>query len=515
MITLIRSRIALIPMLAALMLALFISPTPSVHADGGPDGLLPIYTSPIDITGERIQLHAVAPDRETGKPVDVTLPAGLLGPKFNQLLNTPLSSQIDQYWNVNRDPATGKTPREQACEGDQGIKAQVAKQVSKIDADYSAYDISCDLASTGQLVVKQVGSTLFLGYLLTKNTVSFTATTPYTCNANNGTFLCPNDPRFTVRFATEIVTVMRTSGICQLTAENGTVYVVAASIDGLNGSAEVGKLFAGQKFVAAEVAITNTVKQQKLPLDAAFQELRDSAACKGKSPTTSRILGAFREFETEITGQAIIFRVSHAGIATPSVDAPNPGAVTVLQAPSTPSFTRPTIETSQPMLSAGNTVQLDGQYFPANLNLATALPVTMGHGGYGENSIILGGVCFNGATELEWRAVGSQPRVQRFPGAADGACAASYDATNLTPATAYQFRVRDCDPITCSPWSALLKVTTARAGSDKGKVVLTLDNGVALGTATVNTLGKFASTITIPAGTSGGAHTIHAVNGDA
>src|SRR5689334_12918216 len=57
---------ALVALVAATPLLLGIS-TPRAYADDN----LPTYTSPIDITRGRIQLHAVAPDRDTGKPVEV------------------------------------------------------------------------------------------------------------------------------------------------------------------------------------------------------------------------------------------------------------------------------------------------------------------------------------------------------------------------------------------------------------------------------------------------------------
>ena len=58
-------------------------------------------------------------------------------------------------------------------------------------------------------------------------------------------------------------------------------------------------------------------------------------------------------------------------------------------------------------------------------------------------------------------------------------------------------------------------MTVTTNGSDSGKVVLTLDGGTQLGTATVTAQGTLAATVTIPAGTSAGLHTIHAVNGNA
>lgn len=159
-----RKRIALFPVLAALVLAHFIGLAPQLHADEN----LPVYTSPIDITRGRIQLRAVAPERDTGKPIDVPLPVDLLGPKINRMMNTPLGAQMDEYWNVTPDPTTGMTPRQQASDGEQGIKHRVQDEIR---------------------------------YQLLNNTVEFYVTTSATCHRDRGTFACPNDPRFSVRSA--------------------------------------------------------------------------------------------------------------------------------------------------------------------------------------------------------------------------------------------------------------------------------------------------------------------------
>ncbi len=498
---------------AILILLLYLCGNSQVYAQRSNDNL-PVYTSPIDVTGLKIQLRAMAPDRDSGRPVEVVLPVGLIGPKLGQLFSTPLSSQIDQYWNATPDPKTSMTARQAACDGKGGIKEQVGKEVAK--QGNTAYDIACELAATGKLVVKQVGSTMYLGYLLTSNSVSFASTSPYTCKNDHGTPFCPNDPRFTVRFSTEIVTLVRTPSLCQITAEGGTVYVVAASFESKNGAADVAKLVKGKEFIAGEVALTNTMRNQPLPIDNAFKELRTSDACTGRAPGVSRILTAFRDLEAVIDlRQGIILRASHAGLTPPTLDVPNPGGVSVVPPPSVPSFTRPTVSTSQPLVTAGNAIQARGQYFPPNSNLATTLPVSMQHGGYGANSAILGGVCFGGATELSFGPPSIQPSLQRLPGDGQGKCAASYNATNLTPNTAYQFRARDCDPITCSQWSATVKVVTAKVDDARGKVLLTLDSGTPLGTTSVNAQGAFEASITIPAATTAGIHTIRAINGEA
>ena len=520
------------------------------------------YTSPIDITGMRVLVVASAPDRNTGKPVEVPLPLGLLGPKMNQFVSTPLSTQVDRYWSVTPDPKTGKTPRDQACNGPEGIIKQVQDGVHKIGSSFNAYDISCNLVTTGSLLLKQTGSWLYIGYELRNNKVDFRVTTPGTCKPGHGTPVCPNDPHFVVTFATELTTLIRAPDVCHIVAESGTVTTSAVSIDGANLAGDLAKLgddlFLGHKFRGAERAIEAVEKQVPLPLDSNFQELRNSDACTGKNSSIRRMLAGFRDFDVTVQpSRGILFRMSHVALTAPTVSAPDANAS---RAPSQPTFTRPMISTNRPVAAPGSSLQVSGQYFPPNLNLSTALPVTLGHGGYGPGSIILGGVCFGGATELQWGLIGAAPRQERLAGDAQGACASRFDAANLSPGSTYQFRARDCDAVTCSPWSAQTRAMTARANADSGAVTLTMDGasgptladktrrpqapagggasapGISaarkvtaasnvasamaaanssLGSATVSAQGTFVTTVTIPAGASPGAHTIRAVNGSA
>lgn len=146
---------------------------------------LPVYTSPIDITGFKASIKAFAPDRDTGKPTEIAVPSGLLGPKMSQLLATPLSAQMDLFWSVMPDKTTGKTMREEACTGPHGLQALVHQQAP------TAYDIQCNFASSGSLLARQVGATLYLGYLLTGNSVTFRKTSSLSCNPNHPSVLCP------------------------------------------------------------------------------------------------------------------------------------------------------------------------------------------------------------------------------------------------------------------------------------------------------------------------------------
>jgi hypothetical protein len=293
------------------------------------------------------------------------------------------------------------------------------------------------------------------------------------------------------------------------------VFIQGASFESHNAAADIARFFAGQRFVAAEVGMTNTMRRQPLPLDGALKELRDGDLCARRLPGADRILFAFRDFQPEIDlRRGIVLHATHAGILAPVVHVAQPTPSGGLPPQNVPSFSRPMISTAQPLIRAGDAVPLHGQHFPTAVNLATALPVNLDHDSRNP-SVILGaapgGVCFNGGgTDLEFGPVGGALRTDRLPGTAQGACAPGITAQPLTPVTSYQFRARDCDPFTCSPWSAIARATTSRIDRSMGKVGLELDRQVALGGATIDGNGNFDTPITIPAGTPAGAHTIRA-----
>ena len=418
------------------------------------------------------------------------------------------------------------TPERDGKPAKKGIKQQVAEQVAKIGSSYSAYDIECNLATKGEVHARQSGSTLTLAYQLTNQVVTFRATSPFTCNPKTAG-ACPNDPRFVVRFANQIVVTLRTPSLCKISADiPAKGYAVAASIEGDNAAADIARFFQANKFIAAELAITSTVEDlEDLPLDSSFKKLRESPICTGAASSMLRNMPKL-ETELDVRNRRIVMRSTHPGIKRPQVGAPNAAAP-----PEFPkSFTRPEISLSQPFVQAGNSIQVSGKNFPRNVNLAKSLPVTFQHEGYANNSSLP--ACGGAGTDLQWGPTTSQPSVQRVKADATGRCPGRFELTNLSPNTAYQLRARDCDLITCSAWSAPVRVTTARTDATPGQVILTLDSGTRphqpnrpwdkrprpsgqLGTATTDANGVFTATVTIPAGTPAGTHTIHAVAGTA
>ena len=261
--------------------------------------------------------------------------------------------------------------------------------------------------------------------------------------------------------------------------------------------------------------MTNTVRNLPLPLDAALKELRDGDLCARRLPGAIDILFAFRDFEPEIdVRRGIVLHATHGGILAPVLTVAQPTPTGELPPPSVPSFFRPTIATAQPLVKAGDGVSLHGQHFPTPVNLATTLPVGFEHDTRNP-SVILGaapgGVCFNGGgTELEFGPVGGALRTTRLPGTLPGLCVPGTTAQPLTPLTSYQFRARDCDSFTCSPFSPIARSTTSRLERGLGNVLIELDRQVPLGGAAIDGNGNFDSAITIPGGTPAGAHTIRA-----
>ncbi|HLH23643.1 MAG TPA: hypothetical protein VK066_14070 [Chloroflexota bacterium] len=583
-----RTRVALLlSVLAALLLGQFIGSVSRVHAQGP----LPIYTSPIDVTGLRLQLQASVPDRDTGQPVNTPLPVGLLGPKFNELTSRPLSTQIDEYWNVKPDPRTGKTPRQQACDR---IRQGLDDAVAKAGEGFSVYDFDCSLATRGTLLLHREGSALTFGYTLLDSSIEFYVTTPATCNRHTFAPLCPNDPGLKVSLVPQLVMTLRTPEVCRMTATNGTAVIQSPDLEtrGVLRVAELADtvLFGGWYSSQAEQAIRQTTQDVPLPLDDALAELRDSAPCRERSSPAGRVVAAFHDVETAIEPAqgAIILRLSHPPIAPPrfqnvslpsgpdtcvsgyvwreafegdhvcvtpetrrqaaadnaaaaSRREPNGGAYGpdtcrqgfvwraarpedhVCVTPerrdqtandnaqasqrrvlgeSTPSFTRPSIA-APPIAAAGSTIKVSGQFFPRPAD-PTTLFLSL------ERDTT--SACLGGATELEWGPDGGAMRVEKLPG--DGlSCTSRHEAKSLRPATAYRFRARDCNALTCSPWSEPVTLTTAASAGPSG-VTLTLD-GASLGTATVTAQGTFDVDVVIPAGTAAGERTIRAVSGAA
>jgi hypothetical protein len=100
----------------------------------------------------------------------------------------------------------------------------------------------------------------------------------------------------------------------------------------------------------------------------------------------------------------------------------------------------------------------------------------------------------------------------------------SWQPTGLSPSTTYQFMVRECDQVTCAPWSNGLVTSTDAASATKVNftlpenpllcaVMLGQSCAIPIGNATLNAGGGFVGPATIPGNTQVGLHTISATVG--
>jgi hypothetical protein len=548
-----------------------------------PGDNLPIYTSPVDVTGGRLILEAVVPDRDTGALNPQPLPPGVLTPGLAALTGAPINMVLDSAWNGT----AANSPRQLACDGPEGVQDQVRGQVAAQGEE--VLTISCSLVTSGQVFVRQVESGFFLSYQLFGNSASFRTT----CRAVDN--LCPSKPRFTVHFALEMLTLIRTPSVCSIVADRPTVHLHAVNIESENvpaGAAQLyDQLFEGNQFLAGELAIQRVLAAAPLPVDAAFAELRASPACTAGTPANQALAG-FSRLETEIKlPDGIFIRAIHPAIEAPRFQnvslhhgddtckdgfvwrdafegdhvcvtpetraqvaadnaqaaarrsptggpyGPNtclegyvwrdarPGDVVcvtpearalaaadnaaslsrrVLAPAEYPSLARPSVSTP-PVVVAGAQFGVIGQYFGKS-NDPTKLGLWMERD---TNS-----ACFGGASELEHSRFGDQPEIMRLsptPGAMSS-CSYRHEVSGLQPSTQYRFRIRDCDAVTCSAWSAPFEILTG-SGTGASPVALTLDAGIALGSVAADADGAFVTSVTMPADTAPGRHILQAASG--
>ena len=108
-----------------------------------------------------------------------------------------------------------------------------------------------------------------------------------------------------------------------------------------------------------------------------------------------------------------------------------------------------------------------------------------------------------GKTQMQWGPKGG-------PMQDTNVVLGNFRADNLKPDTTYQFRVHECDGITCAPWSDWLTATTEGSGSNEVAIWLDGDSLHPIGNGTILPNGSFVTKVIIPAGTTSGAHTLHA-----
>jgi hypothetical protein len=520
-----------------------------------------------------IQLHFQFPDRQNNQqnetPSSLPTPLSSVLPSIFRLQNSPLLTQA--LW--VQFAALSQNVSAQTCAA---ITSQIGSLIHKIGTDGSntAYNIgpckpigfvslvateqtkwigptSCTLADpnciaeqlTGPNIIS--GHRLVLDYFVPNNVITFYVTTKTTCSASAADPLCPDDPQFWLVYDTDIQLIATSSDpnslSCPFTVDarqilsgetlsdnkiSGTLDSEAQSyIRGLNPVTIVETY--GMALVAPSAALMLKSDADQLAARFLNPNLVDMVSATlvlaNPGPVDLSSVPALKELQAFLTncnsGDNLGFMqfeasaVANAGasldgipgfdlnfILTHPIDA-TPPTLTNATAVAANNLFQPQLTGSAPQLHAGQKLTVNGMNF-----VSTQTKLSWTDAGAG------------GATEsdVQYHQKGStqSPTTVTLTRTGPNDNGNGYSPTGLISGATYEFQVRDCDLVTCTPYSTVLDVTTA--GQSANMVTLYLDSVAPankLAAITVNAAGQFSVPVTISAETPAGDHAILAIVG--
>jgi hypothetical protein len=502
--------------------------------------------------GNAAQVHLVYTDKSGShqdidlasaqQPLLSVLPTDLQQLQSSPFLTTALGDAFGQLWSSLQSQDCGS------------ITTQITSDIHT--SDNTAYAVNaCSFGPIASLTATQqsqwnlpeqwdpvTGQRLLLDYYVPDNSVAFKVSSPYTCQNSN--LVCAGDPQYTVVFDMHILVMLTSpdpsSLQCPLTVTAVQTLVINSVLGGdvsgaikdalLQAAAQYG-VAAGVSLAAGEPIVTlasvvGAVVQTAGQLAgigvaaAGNDHLRDTVSSDlsyvtvpGAADLSS--VPALQGFNTFSQGCQAAWKLGFSTLdaaATSDGDlrftltAPAALAPTLQDAISQengqPTLFHPMIAASESQVKAGGKLTITGSYFETPES--TQIQISWGD--------TLAGSSINDS-DIRWGPRGGQLQTVAKPRqSADNA--ATYEPTGLSPSTTYQFQVRDCNPLTCSPWSAEKDITTAAGGADQVTAYLdSIPVSNQIGTGTVKGDGTFSVDVTIPSGTPSGQHTILAVTG--
>ena len=492
-------QILLLPLLAALVLAATplqaeVSLRDNWIAPTGPMRVRLAYT---DANGKYQDLDL----QQLPSALSKALPSGLLSLQNSPLLLAQGSPKgyFDTLWSNIR----------------QGVCGDIESEVPKLVNDHDLYGLSCTMAPGGLLQATIasswedqfddtiLGSQLFLDYYIPLNSVTFSVHTNCTCK--QGDSLCLSlggqaDPQFTVIFDIhlDVKAMTANSGVIQLPPDQSyTGEVLMEDIRWGDRSSEV------QSAASSFGSLVSTAAQAALqsgPLDAAgIAGLIVSAAefLDQIGGITVDLL-CNDHLRDEVSAHLSFMGSYTAGVAAFDANRDFSGLYQGLYAAQTVGFT-------QFAITGGD----DGSLIFRVTYPAPAAPFLQ------DDRTVNGGIqnLFPPTPPQSnlWFFVYFNQLGTFFPVGEFPTNQLSFEMTNLSPGTSYEFQVYECDKITCAPWSNTLLTSTDKSGSDQ--VTFTLENNATLGGATLGPDGTFTGTAKIPAATKPGLHTLTATVG--
>jgi hypothetical protein len=425
----------------------------------------------------------------------------------------------------------------------QDVVGQVKQDINS--SDNQAYNVSCVPMKLGilhaqiqtqwetnpQVWVK--GRRLVLSYYVPPfNRVPFTVTSPATCQKSKSNMFCASDPKYTLLYDVALQLIITSydanSFKLPVTTTGGSGVTMQALLDGAGYEKQVDAAVSNfEKNLAVDAAtavadwyaalISAVVQAIKtlitnagaIVADAENAHLRDEVSSKlsflasgaatqaaTRASDSFNLLFAalesanglgFTQLDIDIgPKQSLQFRLIYPPPAKPqlrnTIVAQNKGI----------HLSSPSIGTGVQQVKAGVPFLVRGDNF---LDTYTnALNIGWNH--------TVAGIT---KTTVQWGPKGGQMQESETP-------LDNFNAESLKPETAYQFRVHECDAITCAPWSEWLTAKTQAGGSNDVTIWLDNNPGHAVGSGGLIN-GSFTTQVTIPAGTAAGHHTLYAATG--
>jgi hypothetical protein len=497
-------------------------------------------------------------DISSAQALPSALPQGLAQLHTSPLLSQSLNSNFNQFWN--------------------GLQAQdctdIVSTVQRIhnlgnNQDVSAYNISGCNWATGfapTVIATEVsrwgdppaagrnsqdglvsGQELLLDYWIPANTVTFTVTTSTTGGIGN--IVNDSDPQFTLVFDLHVYMTLSDVGASSLTcpmtvgdlwnmdpvaqkyqpritqaitmdalllgnqsaaitsateqagASVATSIAAGVASGGALSAADlaaaaakwVGSLVGSGASAVAGNSVADTVAQGLRPLGLSAQPQPDSVAPLSDFDALNSGCGDAngQGFSSLAVGAmpdgSLRFTLTHP----PFTSAPTLQVADV----SSGSLIGPSISLSAPEVNAGDQVMVSGSSFNPD---QPDVWLTWGSSGSSD-------------ADLEENAGGNGWQPATYTPYYSG-----NQVTGLTPNTPYQFRVRQCDPWTCSPYSNTVGATSTNGASDRVSFYLDsveAKNRIPNASATLSNGAFDPTVVTIPHDTSAGSHTLYAAIG--
>ncbi len=429
-----------------------------------------------------------------------------------------------------------------------GVCDDIQKSILKLvnNPPNSAYNpLPCVLNSQGYLLANfqegwtndsmqsVTGRRIRFDYLVPFNAVIFWVTSPHTCHLGSNCPTEPTDPAFSMVFNLDITVTCTSSQPDAFTLPATCTPAASVDVEAVYGGDVTAQLTAAATKFAAQLAaegaataasggaaapeavagaiagaINVAIKGIGAAIAAATDEhLRDqvSAALVGyvSSPTLGANaqsvnsdfttlfnnlyfadLGGLKPFviRFETPGWDLDFGLVYPLPAKPLLE-------NTTAASNKGSLFSPQIAVSKPEVIAGQTIPVKCTDFRGAY--VNSLSIAW-------NKTVLG----TQRSKLGW---GPPDQVVTIP-------ALTFYATNLKPATMYQFVVKECDGLTCAPKSDVLTTVTEGAGASDVRFWLDNSTNQIIGQAAIgNNAYSFSANVTIPAGTTAGTHVLNAL----